>query len=49
MQPFVVRDGCIDLPTGPGLGLELREEAMARYPYREFPARALPRTEDEGL
>ena len=49
VQPFVVRDGCIDLPTGPGLGLELREEVMARYPYREFPARVLPHPEDEGL
>lgn len=28
-QPFVVKDGCIDLPTGPGLGIELDEEALA--------------------
>jgi len=28
-QPFVVREGSIDLPTGPGLGIELDEEAMA--------------------
>ena len=28
-EPFVVRDGYIDLPTGPGLGIELDEEAMA--------------------
>jgi len=28
-QPFVVRDGYVDLPTGPGLGVELDEEAMA--------------------
>ena len=48
VQPFVVTDGCIDLPTGPGLGLELREDVMARYPYREFPARALPHPADEG-
>ena len=46
VQPFVVKDGSIDLPTGPGLGLELREDVMARYPYREFPARSLPRSED---
>jgi len=48
VQPFVVRDGSIDLPTGPGLGLELREDVMARYPYREFPARDLPHPDDEG-
>ncbi|HEY8285580.1 MAG TPA: galactonate dehydratase [Chloroflexota bacterium] len=27
--PFVVRDGYIDLPTGPGLGIELDDEAVA--------------------
>jgi galactonate dehydratase len=27
-SPFKVRDGYIDLPTGPGLGIELDEEAM---------------------
>ncbi len=28
-QPFVVKDGYVDLPTAPGLGIELDEEAMA--------------------
>ncbi len=28
-QPFVVKDGYIDLPIGPGLGIELDEEALA--------------------
>ncbi len=28
-QPFRVRDGYLDLPKGPGLGIELDEEAMA--------------------
>jgi galactonate dehydratase len=27
-SPFKVRDGFLDLPTGPGLGIELDEEAM---------------------
>jgi galactonate dehydratase len=27
-SPFKVRDGYVDLPTGPGLGIELDEEAM---------------------
>jgi galactonate dehydratase len=29
-RPFVVRKGYIDLPTGPGLGIELDEDAVAR-------------------
>jgi galactonate dehydratase len=28
-QPFVVREGYLDLPTGPGLGIELDEHALA--------------------
>jgi galactonate dehydratase len=28
-QPFVVKDGYLDLPRGPGLGIELDEEAVA--------------------
>lgn len=28
-QPFVVKDGFVDLPTAPGLGIELDEEAVA--------------------
>lgn len=28
-KPFVVREGYLDLPTGPGLGVELDENAMA--------------------
>ncbi len=28
-QPFVVKDGFIELPQGPGLGIELDEEALA--------------------
>jgi len=28
-QPFKVKNGYIDIPTGPGLGIELDEEAMA--------------------
>jgi galactonate dehydratase len=28
-QPFVVTDGYVDLPTAPGLGIELDEEALA--------------------
>ena len=28
-QPFVVRDGYVDVPTGPELGIELDEQALA--------------------
>ena len=27
--PFVVKDGYVDVPTGPGLGIEIDEEALA--------------------
>jgi galactonate dehydratase len=30
-KPFVVRDGHIDLPTDPGLGIELDDDAMVLY------------------
>jgi galactonate dehydratase len=28
-QPFIVRDGYVDIPSGPGLGVELDENALA--------------------
>jgi galactonate dehydratase len=28
-KPFTVHDGYLDLPTGPGLGIELDDNAMA--------------------
>ena len=39
-NPFKVKSGYIDLPTVPGLGIELNEEAFAKYPFKEFPARS---------
>ena len=30
-MPFVLRDGCLTVPDGPGLGIELDEEAIARH------------------
>lgn len=48
VSPFRVENSYITLPTSPGLGLELKEEVLARYPYREFPARSLRRAGDEG-
>ena len=34
--PLQLEDGCFLLPTGPGLGMRLDEEACARYPYQTF-------------
>lgn len=46
--PLKVIDSHITLPDAPGLGVELDEAALARYPYREYPARSLRRPEDEA-
>ena len=37
--PFVVEDSHIALPTAPGLGIDLDEDKLAKYPYQPFPAR----------
>lgn len=47
--PFEVRDSYIDLPTAPGLGIELNEDALAQHPYREFPLRNLRQPHEEIL
>ena len=39
--PFEVQDGFIDIPETPGLGIELDEQALARYPYQQFPRRSI--------
>jgi galactonate dehydratase len=41
-QPFVVENSAIALPSRPGLGIELNEEALRQRPYRELPKRSLP-------
>jgi galactonate dehydratase len=49
MRPaFVVRDSYIDLPTAPGLGIDLDEDALARHEYQPLPARTLRQYSDEG-
>ena len=35
-QPFDVRDGYIDLPGGPGLGIELDEDAVKETPGHDW-------------
>ena len=48
VNPFKVEGGYIDLPTAPGLGLEIEEAALAHYSFRDFPP-VRPRTyADEG-
>tara|TARA_Y100000588_G_scaffold365483_1_gene430178 strand:- start:454 stop:981 length:528 start_codon:yes stop_codon:yes gene_type:complete len=39
--PFEVESGYIELPAGPGLGIDLDESAMERHPYKEFDTRSL--------
>ncbi len=48
VDPLRVENGYVALPTAPGLGIELDEEAMAHYAYKQFPARSLPQFSDEG-
>lgn len=48
VNPIKVENGYISLPSGPGLGIELDEKAMAKFPYREFPLRSLRQFSDEG-
>jgi L-alanine-DL-glutamate epimerase-like enolase superfamily enzyme len=38
--PIVARDGFVEVPEGPGLGVEVNEEAIRRHPYS--PAGAQP-------
>ena len=44
---FQVENSYITLPTTPGLGIDLDEDALARYPYREFALRQLRHPQDE--
>jgi len=45
---FEVRNGYIAVPTRPGLGIDLDESALARFPARQFPPRSLPSPASEG-
>jgi galactonate dehydratase len=39
LQPIEVREGYVDLPTAPGLGIDLNEEVIRAHPYQpvDFP------------
>jgi D-galactarolactone cycloisomerase len=38
-RPISARDGMVDVPAGPGLGVEINEEAIQRHPYSPAAAR----------
>ncbi len=42
-------NGYVHLPKEPGLGLDIDEAALSKYPYQQFPLRKLPFPEDDGL
>lgn len=46
-SPLRVENSHLALPTAPGLGIDLDEDALARHPYREPPVRTLRRPGDE--
>lgn len=43
-----VKDGYIELPTEPGLGVEIDERALGEFPYKQFDQRAFRTYKDEG-
>ena len=45
--PIEVREGYVDVPTEPGLGIELDEAALHRFPARVSTGRTMPATGDE--
>ncbi len=47
-NPLVPVNGEIALPTAPGLGVEINEDALAHYAYQEFPDRKLRHPADEA-
>ena len=47
-KPFEVVDGYIKVPEAPGLGIDLDEEALSRYPYQPFAARSPRQYYEEG-
>jgi L-alanine-DL-glutamate epimerase-like enolase superfamily enzyme len=41
VNPIRAKDGYMDLPTGPGLGVELDEKALLERPFRETSPRQI--------
>jgi galactonate dehydratase len=42
------KNGYIELPTAPGLGVDVNEEALKKYPGKVYPLRKLRTRADEG-
>jgi len=42
------KNGYINLPTAPGLGIDIDEEALKQHPAKVYPARNLRHPSDEG-
>jgi galactonate dehydratase len=47
-EPFEVVNGYIKVPTRPGLGIELRDDALLAHPYEVFAPRNIRQPADEG-
>lgn len=47
-EPMKVVNGYIPIPTKPGLGIELNEEAFSKYPYKPW-NRGFPKREDGAM
>ena len=45
IEPFEMMDGYIDVPSTPGIGIDLDPDALARFPYQQFPPRNVARSE----
>jgi galactonate dehydratase len=47
-NPLVPKDGYLTLPDGPGLGLDVIEEAVRARPYQPYPTRRFRDNENDG-
>jgi len=47
-NPLKVENGYINLPNAPGLGIELNESILDKYPYKQFPPKPPSQYFDEG-
>ena len=48
VNPFRPKNGYIELRTEPGLGMDLREDMLAKYQYKQFPPRPIRQYYEEG-
>ena len=48
VNPFEVENGYIRVPDTPGIGIDLDEEQLAKYPYRPFDPRSPLQYYEEG-